>query len=136
MSKKSKLIVSRTRNDVVIPAAPESLPAVLSEDTEDNPHPLPRLIDPPRLLSKKEVVRLVGRSYDSLWRAMIRGAFPRGRYFGQKLFWFSTTIEDFLASLPEQRLKGDAPREPRGQRLSRNLARCRMPAGIPKKLTR
>jgi len=80
-----------------------------TEDFAQHPRPPPRLIDPPRLLSKKEVVQLVGRSYDSIWRMMCANRFPRGRYLGQKLFWFSAEIEDWLANLPKQKLKGDAP---------------------------
>ena len=60
---------------------------------------------------EREVTALVGRSYDSLWRMMCAGKFPRGRYLGQKVFWFSAEIEDWLANLPKQRLKGDALRE-------------------------
>jgi predicted DNA-binding transcriptional regulator AlpA len=121
--KKSKLAASRARTDSVIPAAGGTtgrvttfLPRPVEADdadeqpTEDfaqHPRPPPRLIDPPRLLSKKEVVQLVGRSYDTIWRLMCAGKFPRGRYLGQKLFFFSTEIEDWLAALPKQRLKGD-----------------------------
>jgi len=122
--KKSKLAASR--NDSVIPAEGGTTgrvttfaPCPEADDAEHQPtenfaqypRPPPRLIDPPRLLSKKEVVQLVGRSYDSLWRMMCAGKFPRGRYLGQKVFWFSAEIEQWLADLPKQRLKGDALRE-------------------------
>jgi len=125
VSKKSKLIASRARNDSVVPGErgatvrvttfaprPEADAAEHQQPTEDfaqHPRPPPRLIDPPRLLSKKEVVQLVGRSYDSIWRMMCTNRFPRGRYLGQKVFWFSAEIEDWLANLPKQKLKGDAP---------------------------
>src|SRR5215471_13653015 len=125
VSKKSKLIASRARNDSVIPAERGTTGRVTTfssrpveaddaehqptQDFAQHPRPPPRLIDPPRLLSKKEVVRLVGRSYDSIWRMMCINRFPRGRYLGQKVFWFSAEIEDWLANLPKQKLKGDAP---------------------------
>jgi len=118
---------SRGRIDSVVPAAggttgrvttfsPELVEAEDAEhqptqDFAQHPRPPPRLIDPPRLLNKREVTALVGRSYDSLWRMMCAGKFPRGRYLGQKVFWFSAEIEDWLANLPKQRLKGDALRE-------------------------
>ena len=90
-----------------------------AEDAERQPaeafaqhqRPPPRLIDPPRLLNKHEVTALVGRSYDSIWRMMCAGKFPRGRYLGQKVFWFSAEIEQWLQNLPQQKLKGDAPAE-------------------------
>src|SRR5262249_18028496 len=124
VSKKSKFIASRARTDSVIPGAggttvrvttfsprPEAADAEHqpTEAVAQHPRPPPRLIDPPRLLSKKEVVQLVGRSYDTIWRLMCAGKFPRGRVgLGQKLFWFSVEIEDWLANLPKQKLKGDA----------------------------
>jgi predicted DNA-binding transcriptional regulator AlpA len=135
---RSRLLTSsRARNDSVIPAArdttgrvtfssrpveaagaeqlaPSDITLTPIEPTEDfaqRPRPPPRLIDPPRLLNKREVTALVGRSYDSLWRMMCAGKFPRGRYLGQKVFWFSVEIEQWLADLPKQRLKGDVLRE-------------------------
>jgi len=125
MTKKARhsqlLTSTRGRTDAVTPTGrvttfapcPEADDAEpqLTEAFAQHPRPPPRLIDPPRLLSKKEVVQLVGRSYDSLWRMMCAGKSPRGRYLGQKLFWFSAEIEQWLADLPKQRLKGDVLRE-------------------------
>ena len=125
---RSRLLSSaRARTDRVIPAAGGATvrvttfsPRPVEADEAErqpaaafaqHPRPPPRLIDPPRLLSKKEVVRLVGRSYDSIWRMACAGRFPKGRMLGAKLFWFSTEIEEWLANLPKQKLKGDDLRE-------------------------
>lgn len=61
-----------------------------------------------RLLSKREVLAIVGVSYPTLWSMMRAGTFPRSRVVGGKSMWLSTDIEAWLATLPVRKLKGDA----------------------------
>jgi predicted DNA-binding transcriptional regulator AlpA len=63
-----------------------------------------------RLLSKREVLAIVGVSYPTVWSWMRQGKFPRSRVVGGKSMWLSTDIEAWLATLPVRKLKGDAPR--------------------------
>ena len=65
-----------------------------------------------RLLSKREVLAIVGVSYPTLWSWMRQGKFPRSRVVGGKSMWLSTDIEAWLATLPVRKLKGDAPEAP------------------------
>jgi len=62
-----------------------------------------------RLLSKREVLAIVGVSYPTVWSWMRRGTFPRSRVVGGKSMWVSTEIESWMAALPRCRLKGDPP---------------------------
>jgi prophage regulatory protein len=63
---------------------------------------------PPRLMSKHEVLAVVGCTYPTLWAMMRRGEFPRSRIVGRiKSAWLSTEIEQWMAALPMRRLKGD-----------------------------
>ena len=62
-----------------------------------------------RLLSKREVLAIVGVSYPTLWSMMRANTFPRSRKVGSKSMWVSTEIEAWMASLPRCRLKGDTP---------------------------
>jgi predicted DNA-binding transcriptional regulator AlpA len=59
------------------------------------------------LLSKAEVCAAVGRSYQHLWTLMRRGEFPRSRLVGTRPMWLRHEIEEWIASLPVVRLKGD-----------------------------
>ena len=61
-----------------------------------------------RLLSKREVLAIVGVSYPTLWSMMRANTFPRSRVVGGKSMWLSTDIEAWLATLPVRKLKGDA----------------------------
>jgi predicted DNA-binding transcriptional regulator AlpA len=61
-----------------------------------------------RLLSKREVLAIVGVSYPTLWSMMRAGTFPRSRVVGGKSMWLSPDIEAWLATLPVRKLKGDA----------------------------
>jgi len=62
-----------------------------------------------RLLSKREVLAIVGVSYPTLWSMMRANTFPRSRKVGSKSMWVSTEIEAWMATLPRCRLKGDTP---------------------------
>jgi predicted DNA-binding transcriptional regulator AlpA len=62
-----------------------------------------------RLLSKAEVLAVVGISYPALWKWMRDGKFPRSRLVGNKSMWLSTDIAAWLTALPPCRLKGDSP---------------------------
>jgi len=84
---------------------------------ENNPSSAPALTPPtyPRpppsegLLDKAEVCELVGKSYQCLWLWMRQGKFPRSRLVGTRPMWLRNEIEEWIASLPLVRLKGDAP---------------------------
>ena len=127
--KKSKLITSRARTDAVIPAdrgttnrvaGPFSPRLVEADDAEpqlaqsfaQHPRPPPPLIEGlPVLLDKRQVCALCQRSYDTIWRLMRAGKFPRGRFLGSKLAWDLREVTDFIDQLPRQKLKGDPPAE-------------------------
>jgi predicted DNA-binding transcriptional regulator AlpA len=64
-----------------------------------------------RLLSKREVLAIVGVSYPTLWSMMRANTFPRSRVVGGKSMWLSSEIEAWLAALPVRQLKGDEPKE-------------------------
>ena len=64
-----------------------------------------------RLLSKREVLGVVGVSYPTLWSMMRANTFPRSRKVGSRSMWVSTEIDEWMAALPRCRLKGDAPPE-------------------------
>jgi predicted DNA-binding transcriptional regulator AlpA len=61
-----------------------------------------------RLLSKAEVLAVVGVTYPSLWAWMRAGNFPRSRIVGGKSMWLSSEINEWLARLPVRPLKGDS----------------------------
>jgi predicted DNA-binding transcriptional regulator AlpA len=61
-----------------------------------------------RLLGKREVCALVGRSYQHIWTLMRAGKFPRSRLLGSRPVWVKAEIDAWIASLPVVRLKGDA----------------------------
>jgi predicted DNA-binding transcriptional regulator AlpA len=69
--------------------------------------PLPPLIEGPRLLSRAEVLELVGVSAPTLWLWQRQGRFPRSKSLNGKVVWRSDVIERFVAALPTTRLKGD-----------------------------
>ena len=50
-----------------------------------------------RLLSKREMLAIVGVSYPALWSMMRAGTFPRSRVAGGKSVWLSSEIEDWLS---------------------------------------
>ena len=76
------------------------------------PKPKPRNtppLPPPavRLMSKHEVLAIVGCSYPTLWGWMRSGVFPRSRMAGGKSMWRSDEVDQWLVALPIRRLKGD-----------------------------
>ena len=60
-----------------------------------------------RLLSKQEVLAIVGVTYPTLWKMMRDHRFPRSRIVGQKSKWRSDEVEEWLSALPVRALKGD-----------------------------
>jgi predicted DNA-binding transcriptional regulator AlpA len=60
-----------------------------------------------RLLSRPEVLSIVGVTYPTIWAWMRAGTFPRSVVIGGKSAWIASEIEDWLANLPRSRLKGD-----------------------------
>ena len=71
----------------------------------------PRAPPDTRLLSKPEVLAIVGVTYPSLWAWIRNGTFPRSRVCGGRSMWRSDEIDAWLAGLPIRPLKGDAAAE-------------------------
>lgn len=69
--------------------------------------PTPAADQSPRLLKKTEVCALANATFPSIWAWMRAGTFPRARVVGGRSMWLSTEVEQWLASLPVRRLKGD-----------------------------
>jgi predicted DNA-binding transcriptional regulator AlpA len=63
---------------------------------------------PPRFLLKDEVLKIARVSYVSVWTWMRAGTFPRSRIVGGKSMWLSTEIDQWFATRPVRKLKGDA----------------------------
>ena len=59
------------------------------------------------LLSKRDVLAIVGVSYPTLWSMMRANTFPRSRKVGGQSKWVSSEVAAWLAALPKSRLKGD-----------------------------
>ncbi len=64
---------------------------------------------PERLIYKQELTKRVGLSFPTIWKQMRDGKFPRGRVVGGKTAWLESEIDQWIATLPERRLKGDPP---------------------------
>jgi predicted DNA-binding transcriptional regulator AlpA len=60
-----------------------------------------------RLLGKREVCAICGCTYQIIWKRMRAGTFPRSRIVGGRSMWRSDEVDQWLASLPVRRLKGD-----------------------------
>jgi predicted DNA-binding transcriptional regulator AlpA len=60
------------------------------------------------LVSKREILAITKASYPTLWSWMRAGTFPRSRVCGGKSMWLSSEVEQWLATLPVRKLKGDA----------------------------
>jgi len=80
--------------------------------------PTPKVAErhtPTHLLSKREVLKLTGVSYPTIWKWMQQGNFPRSRLLGEpgsktaRVCWYAHEVEAWLAGLPLQKIKGDAP---------------------------
>jgi len=67
----------------------------------------PPHIQGPRLLSKPEVLAIVGCTFPTLWLMMRQGEFPRSRVVGGKSMWLSTEVDAWMAALPKRQYKGD-----------------------------
>ena len=59
----------------------------------------------PQLLTRQEVVALVGLTYPSIWLMMREGRFPRSRVVGGKSMWVSGEIDAWVDALPLRPLK-------------------------------
>ena len=62
-----------------------------------------------RLLSKREILAITNVTFPTIWAWMRAGTFPRSRVCGGKSMWLSSEVEQWLATLPVCKLKGDAP---------------------------
>jgi prophage regulatory protein len=61
----------------------------------------------PRLISKGEILVMIGVSYPTIWQWMRDGKFPRSRELGGKAAWLESEVEEWIRSRPLRRLKGD-----------------------------
>jgi prophage regulatory protein len=60
-----------------------------------------------RLISRDELIDIVGVSYVTVWNWMRAGTFPRGRDIGGRTAWIESEVAAWIASRPIRRLKGD-----------------------------
>ena len=60
-----------------------------------------------RLLSKAEVLERVGRTFPTVWKWMRAEKFPRARDLGGRPAWLESEVNEWIASLPVRKLKGD-----------------------------
>jgi predicted DNA-binding transcriptional regulator AlpA len=60
-----------------------------------------------RLISRSELINIVGVSYVTVWNWMRAGTFPRGRDIGGRTAWVESEVAAWIASRPIRRLKGD-----------------------------
>jgi predicted DNA-binding transcriptional regulator AlpA len=60
---------------------------------------------PPRYVCRKEIMRLTGLAYSTLWLMQTRGDFPQGFKMGSRTMWRLDQVVDFLKSRPHAPLK-------------------------------
>ena len=75
-----------------------------------------------RLLSRKQVMEIVGLSYPTIWDMMRKGQFPRSVQVGRgpvpRVAWRESEIMAWMYALPRSRLLGDPePEKPKRRRL-------------------
>jgi prophage regulatory protein len=68
---------------------------------------------PPKLIPVKEVCRRIGVSRVTIWKWVHEGKFPPGRRLGRRIFWLESDIDDWIAKLPTQEVKGKRPKDGR-----------------------
>jgi len=54
------------------------------------------------------VMEVTTLSYPAIWRKMQSGDFPRGREVGGRTCWLASEINDWIATRPVRRIKGEA----------------------------
>jgi len=60
-----------------------------------------------KLIGRREVLAAVGKSYPTIWNWMREGKFPRSVAIGGGIAWYEHEVQEFLANLKRQTLKGD-----------------------------
>jgi predicted DNA-binding transcriptional regulator AlpA len=61
-----------------------------------------------RLLGKREVCELTGRSFPTIWAWMKRGTFPRARVLaGRSSVWLQSEIVAWMQALPLRNYRAD-----------------------------
>ena len=59
---------------------------------------------PIKLLSKSQMLELVGVSYSSIWNWIVDGTFPPGRALSEgkrgRIMWVESEVQDWIASRP------------------------------------
>jgi excisionase family DNA binding protein len=61
-----------------------------------------------RLLTRPEIIALVGVTYPTIWKMMKRGEFPAARVLGGRSMWVRSEIDAWVAGLPVRDLKVEA----------------------------
>ena len=73
--------------------------AVVATTPVPVPAPIP-VLAPARFIDKKELLRRVPYSYQTIWHMMNRGEFPRSRNIGGKAVWLESEVEEWIISRP------------------------------------
>jgi predicted DNA-binding transcriptional regulator AlpA len=60
-----------------------------------------------QLLNRKELTAKVNLTYPTIWKLMREGAFPHSRVIGGKTLWLEHEVDEWIANLPQRRLKGE-----------------------------
>jgi len=61
---------------------------------------------PSRLLTKKQLRKLIPLAYSTLWELMRRGEFPKALRLGrQRVAWREDEVREWIESRPRQELK-------------------------------
>lgn len=59
----------------------------------------------PRFYARADILKVVPRSYPTIWQWMREGRFPLGRQMGDKTVWFADEVDDWLRDLPVRKYK-------------------------------
>ena len=96
-----------------VTAVPPASDTELAPGAADSPRPFAAQVKAarlatnlrPQLLTRREVVALVGLTYPSIWLMMREGRFPRSRVVGGKSMWVAGEIDAWVDTLPLRQLK-------------------------------
>ncbi len=63
-------------------------------------------------LTRKEICDKTRLAYNTIWRRIHAGTFPRGRRIGNRILWREDEVDAWMESQPRQVLKGDRAERP------------------------
>ena len=72
-----------------------------------------------KFIDKRELLRRIPVSFQTIWHRMNDGTFPRSRNIGGKAGWVESEVDAWMAARPLQKLKCDVAD---GRRASRGKA--------------